>query len=209
MDRLLKLHETQLQCYEDLQKLETRVSINFLPRNFDKLECFIAFDHYFPLIKDNIAVEFKQKRYKIIQEAKRTCLNIHVKAYESKIQQFEDQYQRELYQFQFMNSNPSSMNNGTTATTLYNSFINYINYRTNRMKQESFYERIPVYRKQLLRQYRRGLGSKKKMVSVYPNVIVDLIYHPFTATQLSYLSRGNDSNLNSVHILIVILFIII
>ncbi|CAF1330250.1 unnamed protein product, partial [Rotaria sordida] len=69
------LQEKQVQFYEDLEKLVARVSIDFLPRSFDELERLVSFDDYFPLIKDNIAVEFKQNSYKIIQEAKRIWLN--------------------------------------------------------------------------------------------------------------------------------------
>jgi hypothetical protein len=60
------------------------------------------------------------------------------------------------------------------------------------MMEEIYYDKIPVYRRQLLR-VRRRLESTKKLpkVSVWPKVIIDLIYHPFTATQLAYLSRGN------------------
>ncbi|CAM4819703.1 unnamed protein product [Rotaria magnacalcarata] len=191
IDKLVTLQNAQLQLYEDLLKLETGVLIDILPRNFDKLECYIAFDHYFPLIKDNIAVEFKQKHYKIIQEAKRTWLNMYVNAYESKIQDYKGQYEVELHKFELKNSSDSSTDDRTTTTTtvLFNSFINYINHRTNRMQEEIFYDKIPNYRRQLLRFHRR-LKSPKKMVTVCPNVIVDLIYHPFTATQLNYLSRG-------------------
>jgi hypothetical protein len=72
-----------------------------------------------------------------------------------------------------------------------NAFLNYMNHRTKRMMEEIFYDKIPVYRKQLLR-HRRRLQLKKQLprVSVLPKVIIDLIYHPFTATQLAYLSRG-------------------
>ncbi|CAF1117535.1 unnamed protein product [Rotaria sordida] len=75
IDRLRHLQEKQVQFYEDLEKLVARVSIDFLPRSFDELERFVSFDDYFPLIKDNIAVEFKQNSYKIIQEAKHIWLN--------------------------------------------------------------------------------------------------------------------------------------
>lgn len=175
----MNLHEAQLQCYEDLQKLETRISIDYLPQNFNKFESFIAFDSYLPLVKDSIAVEFKQKRYKIIQEAKRNWLNLYVDGYENKIQAYEYQYKEELYKLK-----------SNETTLLFDSFTNYINHRTNRMKQEISYDKIPIYRRQLVRIHRRLKSKSKKIVSIFPNIIIDLIYHPFTATQLDYLSRG-------------------
>jgi len=105
------------------------------------------FDHYFPLIKDNIVVEFKQKR---------TCLNMYIDAYETKIQQYQHQYDIELHKFQRnchstrTNTNDETM---TIATNLFNSFLNYINYRTNRMIQKIAFEKIPIYRKQVLRRH--------------------------------------------------------
>ncbi|CAF4896385.1 unnamed protein product, partial [Rotaria sp. Silwood2] len=59
----------------------------------------------------------------------------------------------------------------------------------NRIKEEIAYEKIPIYKKKLLRAQRRS-KSTNKTVTIKPNVIVDLIYHPFTDTQLAYLSRG-------------------
>ncbi|CAF3989642.1 unnamed protein product [Rotaria sordida] len=57
-----------------------------------------------------------------------------------------------------------------------------------RLKEEITYEKLPLSRKQILRVQRRS-KSTSKTVSVRPNVIVDLMYHPFTASQLAYLSR--------------------
>ncbi|CAF4171520.1 unnamed protein product, partial [Rotaria sordida] len=190
IDRLIHLQEKQVQFYEDLEKLEARISIDFLPRSFDELEDFIVVNDYFPLIKDNIALEFKQNSYKIIQEAKRTWLNTYGNVYENQIEKFQHQYEVVLHQFEIANSSHACINNGTTTTTtLYQSFLNYINRRTNRLKEEIAYEKISLYRKQLLR-VQRHLKSSKKMVTVKPTVIVDLLYHPFTAAQLDYLSRG-------------------
>ncbi|CAF1285193.1 unnamed protein product [Rotaria sp. Silwood1] len=187
IDRLRHLQEKQVQVNEEFEKLQARVSIDFLPRSFDELEWFIAFDDYFPLMKDNITIEFKQNSYKIIQEAKRTWLNTYVDAYENQIEKFQDEYERELHQFQIANSSHTRISNGTT--TLYQSFLNYINRRINRIKQEIAYEKIPCYRKDILR-VQRHLNSTNKTVSVKPYVIVDLMYNPFTTAQLAYLSRG-------------------
>jgi hypothetical protein len=55
----MHLQEAQMQLYEYFQQLEKRISIDFLPRNFDKLEDMITCDDYFPVIKDHIAVQFK------------------------------------------------------------------------------------------------------------------------------------------------------
>ena len=52
--------------------------------------------NYWPIVDDHIAIEFKKKRYEIIQEVKRTLLNIYVDAYEIQHQQCENLYQEEF-----------------------------------------------------------------------------------------------------------------
>ena len=185
IDRLINLKDKQLQCYEDFLKLQTRISIEYLPQNFDQLENFLSSDLYFPIIKDHLAVEFKQKRYKIIQEAKRTWLNLYIQAYQIKIQEYEHQYQQDLNQFELKNINHMHIN----EKSLLDSFNDYIDYRINRIKQDIYFEKLPSYHKQVLRK-RQCLRWPKKMVTVNPTVILDILYHPFTSTQLAYLSRG-------------------
>ncbi|CAF4351703.1 unnamed protein product, partial [Adineta steineri] len=92
MDRLIQLRQTQLEVFEELLKLEVQISIEFLPKNFDHLENFIAPQIYLPVIKNDPIIQYKQQRYKIMQEAKRTWLNIFVDA-------FEIQYLEELKNF--------------------------------------------------------------------------------------------------------------
>jgi hypothetical protein len=66
----------------------------------------------------------------------------------------------------------------------------YMNHRTKRLKQEIQCERIPVYRKKLLRLRRRDKKLIKKLVPVSAKVILDIPYNPFSAGELAYLSRG-------------------
>ncbi|CAF1434632.1 unnamed protein product [Adineta steineri] len=180
MDRLIQLRQTQLEGFEELLKLEAQISIEFLPKNFDHLENFIAPQIYLPVIKNDPIIQYKQQRYKIIQEAKRTWLNIFVDA-------FAIQYQEELKKFQMICVNDSQKNE---YIALFTSCINYINHRTNRIKREIYAEKIPVYRRKLLRHRQRHLKSKKEIVNVRPRIILDLIRHPFTSNELDYLSRG-------------------
>jgi hypothetical protein len=186
IDRLVNLQQIQLDFMEEFCKLQTRVVMEFLPENFDELEYFIAPDLYIPFVKDDISVEFKQKRYKMIQEAKRLWLNMYIiDAYELILLAYKQHYQQILKQFEINNLNHPHMN----GITLVDAFITYMDHRINRMKQEIYYEKILDYRRQLTRLRRRST-STKQMVKVSPQVILDLIHHPFTAIQLSYLSRG-------------------
>ena len=148
---MISLQQTQLQIFEEFLQLETRVSLEFLPENFDDIEYFIAPDLYSPIVKDQTGLEFKQKRYKIIQEAKRTWLNIFLDAYEIQYQDCEHQCLEELHQFQLISSNNTQRN----GITLFDSFLTYINYRTSRIKQQIYYEKTPIFRRKLLRLRRR------------------------------------------------------
>ena len=175
-----------MQVFEEFLKLETRVSIQFLPENFDNLENFIASDLYSPVLQDPMAIELKQQQYKILQEAKRTWLNIYIDALEIKYQEYEHQYQKDLEVFKFN----TSTNIHTNGITLFNAVLIYIDHRINRLKQEIYYEQVPIYRKKLIRLHQRLKSTTKAFVNISPKIILDLNHHPFTATELTYLSRG-------------------
>ena len=159
------------------------------------LENFIAPDLYRPLINDPTALEFQQQREKIIREAKRAWLYNYVHLYEIILQNYEQRYQRDLHQLQLnTSSNVHTMNDDGTTSTLFHSFTAYMDHRINRIKREICAEKIPRYRAKLLRRQRRqelSLTNGRKLVDVSPQVIIDLIYHPFNADELAYLSRGN------------------
>jgi hypothetical protein len=57
----------------------------FLPQNFNDFENLIAPIIYSPVINNATVIQFKNKRYKIIQKAKCLWLNAALSAYEIKI----------------------------------------------------------------------------------------------------------------------------
>lgn len=112
---------------------------------------------------------------------------MHLHAYQSQMEQWEHQYQQDLLRFKQNLLTNHSPNRGIT---LYNSLLVYLNHRTNRMEQEMFYEKVPIYRRKLVRFLRRNLKSMKNRVSVFPLIILDVSFNPFTTRELKYLSRG-------------------
>ncbi|CAF1322710.1 unnamed protein product [Adineta steineri] len=188
IDRLINLRQKQLEVFEELLQFETQVSMDLLPEDFDHLEMFIAPTLYSSIVKDHLTImTLKQKRYKTIQEIKRIWLNIYIDAYEIQYQDYEHQYKRELDNFKLISANDDQINETTLPI---DSFMTYINHRTNRMKREIYSEKLSIYRRKLLRRHRRRLELKTKLIPICPTVIIDLIRHPFTATELAYLSRG-------------------
>ncbi|CAF1529826.1 unnamed protein product, partial [Adineta ricciae] len=105
IERLENIRQVQMNVVEDLLKLETQVSMEYLPKIYNDLEHYIRSDFYSPIVKNQLAMELKQKQYKTIQEAKRLWLNIYIDMYEIQYQNYEQQYQQELKQFQSINLN--------------------------------------------------------------------------------------------------------
>jgi hypothetical protein len=160
------------------------------------LETFIAPDLYAPVANDPLALEFQHQRDKIIREVKRSWLHDYVVFYEIILQNNEQQYQRALHRFERNTSNNSHRmtdHGTTTQSTLFHSFTAYMEHRMNRIQREINVEKILLYRSKLLRIRRRQLWSStnhRSTVNVSPQVIIDLINHPFNADEIAYLSRG-------------------
>jgi hypothetical protein len=185
MDELIHIRQVQLQFFEKLLMLEQRIRCNFLPRAFDQFERSIAPDIYWPVIDDGTAVDFTMKRHKIIQEAKRELVNIHVDAYEARIRHYERRYQAVLNDF---NVTIATSLNGHECDSL-DSIVTYMNHRTDRMKNE-IYCKVTRCRRNLARSRQRASSSRKNVVGVCPEVIVDVNHVPLSAGELKYLSRG-------------------
>lgn len=179
------LRDKQLKTFEELVMFEQRILSHILPQDFDKMEHLIASDMYRPPINDSIAIRFNKKRSKILQEGKRTILNMFVHAYEMKIQEYEKQYRHELSTFKEYVTNDTLSIGSCSQDTM----TDYINHRTNRIKQE-VYHRISSFRKQLLRRRQRSSTSTKTTIDVCPQVILDVDHVPLNAAELKYLYKG-------------------
>lgn len=173
-----------------MSKLELRVSLQYLPDDFDQLEAFVAPDFYRPLLKNSIAVEFKQKRCKIIQDVKRQWLVSKFDHYHQQYEQADKDY-RKILQKLVIDSSTSLFTTGNQNA--YQSFMAYIKHHTERLQQEFAQEKLPSYRKMLQRLYRRRSQEQKKLVDVSPLVMTDLLRHPFTLKEMAFLSRGTSS----------------
>ena len=166
--------------------LETRIHCKFLPQNFDDLEKFISSINYLPLDNNAKSIEIKNKRYKIIQEAKRQWLNYFLDIYEIKIQQYEQQYQNEFIKVEtFFSNNNNNMINGKT---MLNNIKESINNRINRLKKD-IYNKMASFRKIIL-QNRQRSSSTKNVIGASPEPYLDLISNPFNTYQWNYLSLG-------------------
>jgi len=178
-----------MQLLEEFAMLEQRIICKLLPRNFDSLDQLIISPHprlYKPLIQDITSIEFKIQQQKIIQQVKRTWLNIYYNAYEIKIQEYEEQYKENLRLFQFLFECKPNIN----RVGALNAMKTYLTDRRKRMLRQ-IHRNIVDYRKNLLK-YRKRLSKAKKPIGVSPEPVFYLLYNPFNEQECEYLSRGKQ-----------------
>ncbi|CAF3028976.1 unnamed protein product, partial [Rotaria sp. Silwood2] len=185
MHKLITIREQQGEIWKDYLMLQMRILCKFLPQNFDHLENFIGSINYLPVDNTQNSIEIKNKRYKLIQETKRTWLNIFFNVYEYKLQKCEQQHQNELKQLETQLFNNNITNDGVSVL---NKMKEYITFRTIRLKQD-IDDQISSARGLLL-QKRHQSSSAKNMIGVSPEPYIDLIVNPFNTLQWNQLSLG-------------------
>ena len=169
---------------------EARILCQFLPKNFDDLDSFLGpTGIYSPLCEDHISVEFKRKRYKSLQETKRTWLQILVRAYELKNQEYAQQYQQELATLQLQLSTRTVDNE---RRSLIETVKAYMAHRKHRLVHDLEFN-VSFYRAALGRRRQRCSSSstKKTTVGVSPEVILFTNSIALNAAELAHLSKGN------------------
>ena len=132
---MISIRQKQAEIWEEqLMLLETRILCKFLPNIFDHFQNFMAPIAYSSVFNQGKAIQLKNQRYKMIQEAKRTWLHIFLSAYEIKLQQYNKQYQESLEQTECLLLN----NTNVHFTSASNYIHRYMTYRTNQLKQKYY-----------------------------------------------------------------------
>ncbi|CAF2139036.1 unnamed protein product [Rotaria magnacalcarata] len=163
-----------------------RILCKFLPQNFDQLQYFITPITYSPLNNNQKAVQVKNKCYKIIQEAKRSWLNIFFNACEIKIQAYDSQHQNTFLQLE----SQSIVTNNVNDSSISNQIKEYLIYRTNKLKQD-IYKKVAKSRAIVLQIRQHSSSSRKqKIIGVSPEPYIDLMSHQFIKRQWNHLSLG-------------------
>ena len=164
--------------------LEQRTLSKFLPQNFDNFESYIAPNFYSPPLEDQHSLEYQLKRFKILQDAKRIWLDLHVELHMFNMKKYDQQYLQELTQFQLDCANSAR----TDGTSLFPLAQTYIQHRTDRIKEEIFLQ-ISYFRV-TLSQRRQRATSAKQTVGVSSEVILNVNHHLLTDAEREYLSRS-------------------
>ncbi|CAF1431400.1 unnamed protein product [Adineta steineri] len=93
IDQLIIIRQKQLQILEELLQFEMRILYKFLPSELDQLENVVAPITYIPLNNEHKTIELNNKRHKMIQDAKRQWLHISLSVYETKLQEYNHQFE--------------------------------------------------------------------------------------------------------------------
>ncbi|CAF4964931.1 unnamed protein product [Rotaria sp. Silwood1] len=185
MNELLTIREKQGEIYEELLKFEMRILCKFLPEEFDHLQYFIAPIAYTPLNDDQKAIQLNNNHHKIIQEAKRQCLTIALQAYNTKLQDYEKQYENKFLQLE----SQLLISTMVDGSSIFKQIKEYMTYRTNKLNQ-AIYKKVSSSRRMLLKIRQNSSSSRKNIIGVSPEAYLDLMSNPFNTRQWNHLSLG-------------------
>ncbi|CAM4974414.1 unnamed protein product [Rotaria socialis] len=188
INRLIHLRETELQIRKELLLLEQRILSKLLPSNFDQLDTLIASDFYTPVLEDQYSLNYKLKRSKILQETKRTWLDILMESYDVKMKECNRQYQEELTQLELDISKHQQHHHD--ARVLCRTVQVYIKHRTIQIKKDTFQQMNNFHGK--LSRRRQRSKKAKQTIGVSPEVILNVNDHSLAMIGHEYLSRHGN-----------------
>ncbi|CAM4973951.1 unnamed protein product [Rotaria socialis] len=183
--RIIHIRETELQIRKELLMFEERILSKLLPVTFDRFDPLIGSDFYTPTLDDHHSFNYKLKRSKILQEMKRTCLNIIMESYEVKMKECNRQYQEELKQLEYDISTHQH-----DVRVLFRTVQAYIKHRTMQMKKDIF-EQMNTFHGKLTR-HRQRCKKVKETIGVSPEVIFNVNDHSLAMIEHEYLSRNGN-----------------
>ncbi|CAF4632024.1 unnamed protein product, partial [Rotaria magnacalcarata] len=148
----------------------------------------IASDFYTPALEDQYSLNYKLKRSKILQETKRTWLDILMESYDVKMKACNRQYQEELTQLELDISNHQHHHHD--ASVLFRTVQAYIKHRTIQIKKDTF-QQVDSFHGKLSRRHHRFTRAQETM-DVSPEVILNVNDHSLTVIGHEYLSQNRN-----------------
>lgn len=140
---------------------------------------------------DTDAKENVNKHKKNVQEVKRQMLNVKLEEYQMKIQQYEHLYQEELIALhsEISNTNSSHLCQLDMLIRLVQTYLYYhIDILVRQIRWKESY-----YQVRSLRHYHRQLlSTRKNIIDVYSQVIVDVDKVSVNRVHLDYLARNGE-----------------
>ncbi|CAM4955562.1 unnamed protein product [Rotaria socialis] len=188
INRLIHLRESELQIRKELLLLEQRILSKLLPVSFDQLDSLIASDFYTPALEDQYSLNYKLKRSKILQETKRTWLDILMESYDIKMKECNRLYQELLTQLELDISNHQDHHHD--ARVLCRTVQAYIKHLTIQIKKDTFQEMASFHGK--LTRRRQRSKKAKQTIGVSPEGILNVNDHSLAMIGHEYLSRHGN-----------------
>jgi hypothetical protein len=173
---MITIRKKQLKIFQDLTMFEQRILCHKLPNSFDCIKV------------DNNEKLCVNKRNKIIQDFKRRMLNVELEQYEVKTQHYEYLYEQELVAFKSETFKTNSSYQMHKLDMLMYTVKTYLYHRTNILIRQIRYKESRLHAKLLRHDHRQSL-VRKKIIDVYPQIIVDVPRVSLNRIQLDYLSR--------------------
>ncbi|CAF1394468.1 unnamed protein product [Rotaria magnacalcarata] len=191
----LNIHQSLWQSYFDLgyeqhQWPDQKFVQEYLAHIQQRLEQYtlIASDFYTPALEDQYSLNYKLKRSKILQETKRTWLDILMESYDVKMKACNRQYQEELTQLELDISNHQHHHHD--ASVLFRTVQAYIKHRTIQIKKDTF-QQVDSFHGKLSRRHHRFTRAQETM-DVSPEVILNVNDHSLTVIGHEYLSQNRN-----------------
>lgn len=181
---LIKIQDKQIKLMKEFMELEQRILYNILPANINLLDRLTPHHIYQPLFHDMTAIECNNQSTRIMQQLKRTWLNIYYKYYEMNLQLYEEQYIEHLHKLQLQFQGKLNIN---WVHTL-NSIKTYLKERKQRLTQ-CIYTSLSDYRKKLLNN-RKQASKGNKPIDVSAKPVFYLLSNPLNRQQSDYLAKG-------------------
>jgi hypothetical protein len=174
IDRIMALNQQQMQTFEELTKLEQRISCKFLPESFNR-----------DILNVDVALPLKEQQKKV-QQMKRSMLDDLVKDLEIKLLDYLQQYERELSKLE----QSCTCEQYVHGISLFDHINICMSHRIAQFKRELGSNMI-LFRKILHRRFRRCRSCMKiDTLSVWPQVVVDVPTIPLNAIEFSYISSA-------------------
>lgn len=183
---MILVQEEQGKVWHDRLMLEMRILCKLLPNVYVHLEQFILPWTFSPLSSDWQLIYYRNRRRKLIQEAKRTWLNIHLRQYEQQLLEFAEKYQTIFRQLASTLLQSHSTNHASILQTIQA----YVDARTLHI-QTNVRNQVTFSRYMLLQNRQRSTVAKET-VGVHPEPYLDLPSSPFTAQEWNHLCLGKD-----------------
>jgi len=163
-----------MKVFEAMTKFQQKILCHKLPKKFIHIN-----------ISSDSEVKGTNQQQKCIRDFKRRMLQMELERYQTEIQHYDHLYEQELNTFKIETDKLNLFIQMTSRSIMIHFVEMYVYHHTKILMREIRYKESRLHFK--LRRHHQLLT--KKIISVYPQIIVDLPKVTLNRVQLDYLSR--------------------